>query len=59
MPLLQDFKIILISPQILCELASTNKAVALMSAPPITIAMLAILFIFNIIFETGQQTQAA
>ena len=30
-----------------------------MSAPPITIAMLAILFIFNIIFETGQQTQAA
>lgn len=59
MPLLQHFKIILISPQILCELASTNKAVALMSAPPITIAMLAILFIFNIIFENGRQTQAA
>ena len=30
-----------------------------MSAPPITIAMLAILFIFNIIFENGRQTQAA
>ena len=59
MPLLQHFKIILISPQIFCELASTNKAVALMSAPPITIAMLAILFIFNIISENGRQTQAA